>query len=121
MISDRVDITELEDAYVLCRTLGHSWDEYPNGVISPSMAAASVGTLTLRCTRCRMERTDYIDNLMGVWNRRYIAPPRYNTIRGQGTRPNLRSEMFRRSLLVRSTKTDKRKRVMRARKHATSH
>jgi hypothetical protein len=37
---------------------------------------------------------------MEVVSRQYKYPPRYNTIIGEGKRPNLRGEMLRRSLLI---------------------
>jgi hypothetical protein len=96
----QVRIDELLDEYVLCRTLGHSWDELPDPEFSTSLYRSSTGALALRCTRCRAERYDYIANDMTVASRQYRYPPQYNTIPGQGSRPNLRGEMFRRSLLV---------------------
>ena len=97
---ERVDITELQDEYVICRTLGHSWDDFPNGEVDSVMFKQSRGVLCLRCTRCFAERYDYINVSMEVFHRYYRYPQRYNTIVGQGKRPNLRGEMFRRSLLV---------------------
>ena len=97
---DRVQLDELKDEYVICRTLGHAWEENPHGEVSDDYFNASQGYLSLRCTRCTAERIDYIGNDMAVWSRRYKYPPMYTTIQGEGTRPNLRGEMFRRSLLI---------------------
>lgn len=104
MAVDRVDIRDLEDAYVICRTLGHAWDDNPNGEVQSDLFRASRGAITLRCTRCTTERFDYIAQDMTVFQRYYRYPSHYNTIRGQGTRPNLRGELFRRSLLIRGAK-----------------
>lgn len=100
---ERVDIVELKDAYIVCRTLGHAWDDNPQGKFNANIAAKSMGVLILRCTRCSTERVDYIGKDMTVETRTYSYPEYYNTIVGQGTRPNLRGEMLRRSLLIRSS------------------
>jgi hypothetical protein len=41
---------------------------------------------------------------MRVFHRYYRYPRLYNTIVGQGSRPNLRGELIRRSLLIRTYK-----------------
>lgn len=101
---ERVDIRELDDSYVVCRTLGHAWDNHPNGEVRSDLFRASRGAIVLRCTRCTTERFDYIANDMSVFQRYYRYPPRYQSIPGQGTRPNLRGELLRRSLLIRAAK-----------------
>jgi hypothetical protein len=101
---ERMEIKDLLDAYVICRTLGHSWDEHPNPEYSEALFRTSQGALALRCSRCLAERYDYIDKRMDVAARQYKYPPHYTTIPGEGTRPNLRGEMFRRSLLFQSYK-----------------
>jgi hypothetical protein len=95
MAVERVDIRELEDNYVICRTLGHAWDDFPNGEVRSELFRAARGTLVLRCARCLMERYDYIANDMTVFQRYYRIPRGYNTIVGQGKRPNLRGELLR--------------------------
>lgn len=104
MSVERVAITELEAEYVLCRTLGHAWDDHPNAKIDLSLYRVSAGVMALRCTRCMTERLDYIGQDMSVAQRYYRYPPRYNTIVGEGTRPNLRGELLRRRLLIRAPK-----------------
>lgn len=99
---ERVDIQELKDSYVICRALGHSWEDNPTGQISPTRALGCVGVILLRCTRCTTERNDYIGSDLRVADREYVYPPLYTSIPGQGTRPNLRGELLRRSLLIRS-------------------
>lgn len=99
--NDPVQIEELQDSYVYCRTLGHSWDEHPNPEFNMELFVVSYGAAALRCIRCGTMRYDYINAEMAVFTRRYIYPPRYRTIPGMGTRPNLRAEMIRRGLLIR--------------------
>jgi hypothetical protein len=101
MAVERIAITELEDAYVMCRALGHSWDDNPIGEVDSALFRASRGAIVLRCTRCATERFDYLANDMSVFARYYRYPTRYKSIPGQGTRPNLRGELLRRSLLIR--------------------
>lgn len=97
---ERVDIQDLRDEYVICRTLGHSWDDHPEPEFSPEMWRLSLGALALRCTRCHAERYDYIGPGMDIQYRRYVYPLAYHSIVGEGKRPNLRGEMVRRKLLV---------------------
>lgn len=101
-MDERVSISELKDAYVICRALGHSWDDWPQGEVDRTMLHLFQGALVLRCTRCTTERYDYIGKDMRVAQRTYKYPPMYKSIPGEGTRPNLRGEMFRRSLLIRT-------------------
>lgn len=105
-----VDITELRDEYVICRTIGHSWDDNPTAEIDGPLARSSVGVFALRCVRCTTERFDYIDNGMRVFQRYYRYPPQYRSIPGQGTRPNLRGELLRRSVLIRRVGNGRRRR-----------
>lgn len=110
---ERVDISELLDAYVQCRALGHMWDDNPQGQLHTELWRASTGGMALRCTRCGTERYDYIDSNYQVFQRYYRYPPRYTTIPGMGTRPNLRQEMMNRGLLIRRW-NQPRKRVRKA-------
>jgi len=99
--NDPVQIEDLLDSYVYCRTLGHNWDEHPQPEWNMELFVVSYGAACLRCVRCACIRYDYINSEMAVFARRYIYPPRYKTIPGMGTRPNLRAEMLRRGLLIR--------------------
>jgi hypothetical protein len=101
-MAEYLEITELRDEIVLCRTLGHSWDDNPNGAVNKLMFQGSKGVLTLRCTRCTTERVDYISEDDRVGSRSYAYPSGYKSVPGQGTRPNLRGEMFRRGLLIKA-------------------
>jgi hypothetical protein len=93
--------SDLSDAYVLCRTVGHSWDDNPSAAIPHSEQwRTAKAALFLRCTRCRTERFDYFGNGFEVEYRYYRYPDGYSGLQ-QGTRPVLRGEMFRRSLLLR--------------------
>lgn len=97
----RVEISELRDEYVICRTIGHSWDDNISGDVDGPLARSAAAVLALRCVRCNSERFDYIDSEMSVFQRYYRYPPQYASIPGQGTRPNLRGELLRRSVLIR--------------------
>jgi hypothetical protein len=101
---ERVAITDLEDIYVLCRAIGHAWEDNPHAEVDSEMFRASRGAIALRCTRCTTERFDYIANDMTVFQRYYRYPRRYQSIPGEGTRPNLRGELLRRSILIRTAK-----------------
>jgi hypothetical protein len=94
-----VSIAELQDEYVKCRTIGHAWDDHPGAEFSPARWRAATGAMGLRCTRCKTVRLDYIAKDMSV-EHDYDYPPGYHLAPGVGRRPNLRAELFRRSLLV---------------------
>jgi hypothetical protein len=96
----KLDITELQDSYILCRTLGHAWEDFPNGEPHSDWARSAQGILMLRCTRCTTQRFDYFGRHNEIIYRNYVYPEQYASIPGQGTRPNLRGELFRRSLLI---------------------
>jgi len=95
-----VDVSQLPIEYVICRTLGHSWDDNPAAAVNMQLFSESYGAMTLRCTRCITERFDYLNVEMRVWKRIYHYPRGYKTIKGQGSRPNLRGELVRRSVLI---------------------
>lgn len=97
---NKMDIRDLEDAFVLCRTLGHAWEDNPHVTVDSTWFRTAKGVLTLRCHRCGTERIDYLSQAMEVVSRMYRYPDNYTTIVGQGSRPNLRGEMLRRSLLI---------------------
>jgi hypothetical protein len=104
---EKLEIHELTDKFLMCRMLGHSWDDNPNGEVDSEYFRHSKGALALRCTRCRTERYDYLDNSMQVFQRYYKYPKRYTTIPGY-TRPDVRAEMLSRSLLIRGRRNGKR-------------
>jgi hypothetical protein len=102
MAAQRTEVADLRDEFVVCRALGHAWDDNPSAAVDGEWLAFSVGVLALRCTRCTTERLDYIGKDLGVAYRRYLYPDHYQSVPGQGTRPNLRGELLRRSLLIRA-------------------
>lgn len=106
-VKELLEIHELTDKYLTCRMLGHAWDDYPNGEVDSDLFRKSRAVATLRCTRCRTERYDYLDKTLQVAYRYYKYPPRYTTIPGY-TRPDVRAEMLHRSLLLRSRRNGKR-------------
>ena len=59
--------------YVVCRTLGHAWDEIP------AEAPAPYGEpWWLRCVRCTTVRMDYVTRSTGeLLGRRYAYPDGY--------------------------------------------
>lgn len=100
------DPRDLRDEYLKCRVFGHNWDELLDAEFSPVLWRTAAGAVALRCVRCAMERYDYIGKDMLISSRRYKAPRGYSRVsRDEGSRPILRGELFRRSLLVHSYKT----------------
>ena len=106
-----MDVHDIRDEFVICRGIGHSWDDNPNGEVANELFRSSIGAMCLRCVRCGTERFDYINDEFRVWQRYYRYPPNYSTIPGRGNRPNLRSELYRRSLLIRKLRNGRRKSV----------
>ena len=86
MAIEYMQITGLRNEFVLCRTLGHSWDDNPNAEVNSDLYRASTGALFLRCTRCTTERFDYIGSDMQVFQRYYRYPDHYKTVPGEATR-----------------------------------
>ena len=89
-------LVDLEEEYVKCRSWGHEWDMF-----SPLRRRAAWGTLlSLRCSRCSMERHDTIDASGDVSARQYKPPPGYKLTRAhQGDRATgaeVRLEVLRR-------------------------
>lgn len=98
---ERVEISELPTNYLLCRARGHDWDDYPDGQVDSELFRLAFAVEAARCTRCTMERYFYFNADMVPFNRYYRKPPKYDTIVGQGKRPNVRFEMLARGLLTR--------------------
>ena len=94
-------VTDLLDDYVVCRTIGHAWDEHPTPEVDSDLFRKARAGLFLRCTRCHTERFDYLTSDMTVGYRYYRYPEKYRGLEKGATRPLLRGEMFRRSLLLR--------------------
>lgn len=90
------ELQELTDAMVMCRTVGHAWDEW-----TPKDRPSTRGgwPFTLRCTRCTTERWDVIATRTGeLIQRRYLYPDGYRLAQ-KGTRlavADLRRELARR-------------------------
>jgi hypothetical protein len=98
-----MDVHELQDEHLLCRTLGHSWEDNPSAEVDSDLFRASRAGLFLRCTRCFTERFDYLDHEMQVFQRYYRYPQSYQGLQGEERlAPSLRAEMFSRSLLIRN-------------------
>lgn len=98
MSTETITIESLTDQALMCRTLGHSWDENKNPEIATYYPKQWL--MALRCVRCRTERFDWIDRAGVVISRSYRYSNRYKTIKG-ARRGNFRAEMLSRSLLVR--------------------
>jgi hypothetical protein len=97
---DYVRVRDLHDAYLVCRAIGHSWDDNPHGEVDSEFFRMCKGVLMLRCTRCTTERYDYIDYSNEVFQRYYKYPQDYRRVEPGTHRPDLRGEMMRRSLLI---------------------
>lgn len=95
-----MSISDLRNEFLICRSIGHNWDDLPNPEFSQGMLIGTVGAIALRCVRCSAERYDYIAKDMSVAGRIYKYPPHYTTIPGEGSRPNFRGELLKRSLLI---------------------
>ena len=106
-MKEYVTVEELADAYVECKTIGHSWDNNPTGVVDSALFRSSIACMMLRCTRCTTERYDYIAKDFTVWKRYYRYPKKYTTVPKQATRLVLRAEMFHRDLLILRRETRK--------------
>jgi hypothetical protein len=97
---ERITIEQLQDEYVVCRTIGHSWDDNPSAKVDSDLFKSSTGCLVLRCVRCTTERFDYLNADMRVFQRYYRYPQHYTTVTGI-KKPDFRQEMWKRSLLLR--------------------
>jgi hypothetical protein len=105
-----MEVSELRDEFLLCRTLGHSWDDNPGAEVDSQLFKAARGGLFLRCSRCFTERFDYLDHQMAVFQRYYRYPQAYQGVRRgeeESLAPQLRAEMFSRSLLIRHARERK--------------
>lgn len=79
--------------YQMCRGLGHAWDIYEPGV-GQRKGAPWGQRLSLRCTRCAMERHDTFDLLGDLSTRKYNQPSGYKLAREETPR----IQQIRRSL-----------------------
>lgn len=83
---------DIQDAAVLCRGLGHAWDEYSNVT---SYFTGPGWHFTVRCIRCATERHDLIDTRTGELDRRkYKYPDGYKEVE-RTDRADLRLQMRR--------------------------
>ena len=98
---ERVDISDLSDAFLKCRARGHDWDDFPDGTVDSVLFRMAYAVEVVRCTRCTSERYFYLDADMIPFGKYYRKPKGYDTIVGQGKRPNVRFEMLSRGLLLR--------------------
>lgn len=98
-------INELSDQIVICRTLGHSWDENPNAELDTMFPSEWV--FALRCTRCTTERFDFTNVSGDLIQRYYRYPDKYKT--HKTPRNEFRAEMIRRSLLIHQYKKRRRR------------
>lgn len=93
--------TELELAYVKCRTLGHSWEEFP-----PALAARIRRIFaweeTYRCLRCFFEKYESYNQLGQIAQRQYTYPDGYKMAE-KVTRAEFRLELRRRRREARKT------------------
>ena len=69
-------------AFIECKTLGHSWDEYNPSVNGYDVRAYD--RMTLRCTRCGTTRHTYMDR-DGSWigSHSYRHPDGYKTAKDE--------------------------------------
>jgi hypothetical protein len=88
-IVSRID-TEIDKAYIRCRSYGHAWDEFSPIDLDPPVYG---WRLSLRCVRCTMERHDNLDFKGMLMGRRYIPPDGYR-IKNAPERFEFRAELF---------------------------
>lgn len=92
---------DLLDDMLVCRTIGHSWDDNPGAEIATMWSWA----ISLRCTRCHTERFDALNNLGEVISRYYRYTPGYQISKDRRgykvTKQELRTELMRRRVLAR--------------------
>lgn len=95
------DVSELLDIYVICRTVGHSWDDDPTGEWNTIFG----WTMQLRCTRCTTQKLEAINNLGEVMARHYRYPNGYRVVRDRPGdrlhRHDFRAELMRRRIIAR--------------------
>lgn len=86
-------LTDLQLAFVRCRTYGHSWDEY-----TPLTRPSRVFNWQthLRCTRCQTQRHDSYNARGEVEQREYVYPDGYS-LAEKMTRAEFRLELRRRA------------------------
>lgn len=88
---------DIDDRSVMCRTVGHAWEEYTD--VELDAPKAGWWRLSLGCTRCTTRRHDLVNKRTGVLEgRRYIYSDGYRRQRGAPRlfREELRAELWRR-------------------------
>lgn len=88
---------EQEENFIVCRTLGHAWDEISDpGGWSP-MQRVWKWRICLRCVRCGCERYDGINVNGEVGSREYRYPINYKyAVHQTPTRVEFRKMMLKR-------------------------
>jgi hypothetical protein len=95
-MSELIEVEDLTNEFVICRTIGHSWDENPNAEVDTMFPTEFL--FALRCVRCTTERFDFSNVTGQLIQRYYRYPEKYHTVKT--TREVFRAEMLSRSLLV---------------------
>ena len=86
------DLRALNDAYVMCRTLGHAWDDF-----IPMRKPAKFGDrLSLRCIRCETERHDVVSWVDGSLLQREYQHPEGYAMAAKHTRAEFRATLMAR-------------------------
>lgn len=93
---------DVTDIHLICRTVGHSWDDHPTGQITTIFS----WYIPLRCTRCTTERFDFLNNAGEVMRRQYRYADGYRRSRDEKglTRLQTRVELMRRRIFARRMK-----------------
>jgi hypothetical protein len=93
-------LREIDDAYLQCRTLGHSWDQIPDdggGGHRSFTESRSVRRLCFRCTRCTLLRYEAWSAITGdLLFRTYQYPEDYHLPRDESNRHLMRVEWVQR-------------------------
>lgn len=92
-------VRNITDTHLVCRTVGHSWDDNPAGEIKTIFS----WYIALRCTRCTTERFDFLNNAGEVMRRQYRYADGYRRSRDDKspTRLQVRVELMRRRIFAR--------------------
>ena len=114
---ERLEVWELSDEALACRTGPHWWDNNPHVEIPDTRRfRLSAAASAWKCLRCGAEVIKYYGKDLRVEGSPYYRYPKnYRSIPGTGTRPALRAEMLSRgSLLLRVYSANGKKPVKKA-------
>ena len=96
-MQERSTIKKLDDSFLDCRDLGHSWAEYSDEEIKDNGWTAPFGWLRVfMCPTCDTRRFDVIDARGEIGHRRYEYPSGYMLVKHTPAKAPFRVELARR-------------------------